>query len=223
MHPPTIKSIPHVSQKKESKKAKVSSNHCFVCFLFFVLFIRDVPFFSMTVTRDEVSLIVDDDLISGFESGSPLQVHPSEWRCVQVDFGSMGFSKSFPPIASLLHYFLLFYEQQQQFPLPSMLSLIYILKKQKYTTASMGVVSLLADILAKEGISIYYLSTFGTDFVLVRCPPISSHFLPFPPISSHFLPFPPISSHFLPFPPISSSYSYIFINIRLRMHRWRTQ
>jgi hypothetical protein len=32
----------------------------------------------------------------------------------------------------------------------------------------MGGVSLLADILAQEGISIYYLSTFSTDFILVR-------------------------------------------------------
>lgn len=35
----------------------------------------------------------------------------------------------------------------------------------------MSAVSILADILAEESISIYYVSTFTTDFVLVIFPP----------------------------------------------------
>lgn len=87
-------------------------------------FLSKTPFFSFTVSGDELSLILDDELMADFPE-DVLAVHSSQWKSVQVDFGSLGFT-------------------------------------------DMGVVSLLADILAQEGISIYYLSTFSTDFILVE-------------------------------------------------------
>jgi len=87
-------------------------------------FLGNASFFSFTISDNELSLIMDDDLLDGFPPDL-LTVHSSQWRSIQVDLGSLGFT-------------------------------------------AVGGVSLLADILAREGISIYYLSTFSTDFVLVE-------------------------------------------------------
>jgi hypothetical protein len=93
-------------------------------------FLSDLSFYSMTLTAAEVSLILDEEVLSLFPKDL-IQVHSSKWRCIQVDFGSMGFTET-------------------------------------------GAVSLLADILAKKEVSIFYLSTFSTDFTLVEAPQLES-------------------------------------------------
>ncbi|KAL6077117.1 GATS protein-like 3 [Balamuthia mandrillaris] len=88
------------------------------------VFLMQCTFFSVTMTKDEVSMIIDDELLEYFDMDL-LEVHDKTWRGIQVEQGSMG-------------------------------------------TAETGAVSMLADVWANEGISIYYLSTFQTDFVLVE-------------------------------------------------------
>jgi hypothetical protein len=47
---------------------------------------------------DELSLILDDELMADFPA-DVLTVHSSQWKSVQVDFGSLGFST---PLAARL-------------------------------------------------------------------------------------------------------------------------
>ena len=53
--------------------------------------VSKTPFFSFTVSGDELSLILDDELMADFPE-DVLAVHSSQWKSVQVDFGSLGFS-----------------------------------------------------------------------------------------------------------------------------------
>jgi hypothetical protein len=82
---------------------------CFSFFFFFSFFfvplltphvdVSKTPFFSFTVSGDELSLILDDELMADFPE-DVLAVHSSQWKSVQVDFGSLGFSTCSPVVVA---------------------------------------------------------------------------------------------------------------------------
>jgi len=86
----------------------------------------DDRYFSFTIRRDEVSMIVDQNFVSQFPQDL-VHVHPDTWEGIEITAGTM---------SSL--------------------------------SGTVGIVSSISYMLAKNQISIYYLSTFTTDFLFVK-------------------------------------------------------
>jgi hypothetical protein len=90
---------------------------------------RDDRFLSITITSEEVSLVMEEKSFSSLptEFCSRVERNANSWKAIQISAGPMGFSGN-----------------------------------------TLGAVTQVSDILALNGISIFYLSTFDDDFILVQ-------------------------------------------------------